>query len=146
MNENKQTSFQNDEADEGTLVKNISIHKGKVKQQDRHRQVKCQTCFREMRADNLKIHLKKQSKLVSLQEQEIREEFIRRKKMKERRHERNEMIKKIAEEESIPLECFNKNELEHESLLAVKQELVDDELLFKRKIQRGKLICGTIYN
>ena len=71
---------------------------------DRHKQVECKVCLRNMRSNTLKRHMLKHRELYTLDEDEIHDEIKRRKKLRETREEREQLVRKIAEEEGLPLE------------------------------------------
>ena len=58
------------------------------RQNDRHSQVECTICFRKMRSNNLKRHLRKHRDLYFLNENDMREEIKERKRQYEYREER----------------------------------------------------------
>ena len=66
------------------------------RQNDRHSQVECTTCFRKMRSDNLKRHLKTHRDLYSLDEKDMREEIKERKRKYEHRQERIQLAREIV--------------------------------------------------
>ena len=74
---------------------------------DRHKQVECKVCLRNMLSNNLKRHMLKHRELHELDEDEIRGEIKRRKELRETRQEREQLVKEIAAEEGFPLEYYN---------------------------------------
>ena len=65
----------------------------------RHKQIECNICLRKMRSDHLKRHMLKHQELHTLDEEEIRDEIKRRKKLRETREEREQLVRQIADEE-----------------------------------------------
>ena len=64
---------------------------------NRNKIVKCKLCFRCMRSDTLKRHMKTHQKLHALDEEEMRNEIKRRKKLYKTKEEREKLIKKIID-------------------------------------------------
>ena len=77
---------------------------------DRHVQVECAVCFKKMRSDHLKRHMRKHRDLYSLAENDMREEIQKRKRQYENRLERIQLVKEIAQQEEAPLECIEEVE------------------------------------
>ena len=75
-------------------------------QNDRHGQVECTVCFRKMRSDHLKRHMRKHRDLYSLDENGMREEIKERKRKHEDREARKQLVLEIAQQENAPLECI----------------------------------------
>ena len=98
-------------------------------QNDRHEQVECTVCFRKMRSNNMKRHMRKHRDLYSLDENGMREEIKERKRKHEDREARKQLVLEIAQQENAPLECIEvktsppKTPLDIETL---KEELLQD--------------------
>ena len=73
---------------------------------DRDRQLECTVCFKKMRSNNLKRHMRKHRDLYSLAENDLREEIQERTRQYENRMERIRLVKDIAQEEEAPLGCI----------------------------------------
>ena len=97
-------------------------------QNDRHAQVECTVCFRKMRSNNLKRHMRKHRDLYSLDEKDMREEIKERKRQYENREERTQLAREIAQQENAPLECI-------EDQTFTKQAPVDVEKLEADMVQ-----------
>ena len=76
----------------------------------RHVQVECTVCFKKMRSDNLKRHMRKHRDIYSLAENDMREEIQERKRQYENRKKIIRLIKEIAQQEEAPLECIEEVE------------------------------------
>ena len=132
--------------------------KGKAKSRsaDRHKQVECEGCFRKMRANHLKRHMRthpevmeckvclrkvhadvfkrhmlKHRKLHILDENEMREEIKRRKQLQGNITEREQLIREIAEEddneeEKEKQDDDNDEEKEKEEEVSDTKERTDD--------------------
>ena len=111
---------------------------------DYHRQVECTICFKVMRNDNLKRHMRKHRDLYSLDQKDMREEIKERKRQYDNREERKHLVREIAQEEDAPLEC-----IEEQIDTPVDEESLEDELLkgnqiYLDKIEIGKQITAII--
>ena len=109
---------------------------------DRHEQVECTVCFRKMRSDNLKRHMRKHRDLYSLDENEIREEIKERKRQYEDREERKRLVREIAQQENAPLECIEDQTVKDTK--GLKEELLQDNQEYLDKIELGKDIALII--
>ena len=74
---------------------------------DRHKQVECKVCLRKMRSNNLKRHMLKHRELYTLDEEEIRDEIKRRKKILETKEDREQLVRQIAVEEGLQPEHWD---------------------------------------
>ena len=112
---------------------------------DGHKQTEFNVCLRKMRTDNLERHMLKHRELHTLDEEEIRDEIKRRKKLRETREEREQLIRQIADEEGLPHEyCDIETPDTEEGPLPVEEELLKDGQTFTRKIERGRTICKIL--
>ena len=114
-------------------------------QKNYHKQVECTICFRVMRKDNLKRHMRKHRDLYSLDENDIREEIKERKRQHESRQERKHLVREIALQENAPLACIENQTLNTpgggESL---EEELLKGNREYLDKIELGKQITTAI--
>ena len=111
---------------------------------DRHKQAECKVCLRRMRSNNLKRHMLKHRELHTLDEDEIRDEIKRRKKLRETRKDREQLIRQIAEEEGLPAEYCDMEAPDALRAVSVEKELMDDDRIYSRKLERGKLISCVL--
>ena len=111
---------------------------------NRNKILKCKLCFRSMRSDTLKRHMKTHQKLHALDEEEMRNEIKRRKKLYKTKEERVKLMKKVIEEEHLPLECVDENELDSNSLMSLEKEMEQDDTSYEEKLQRGKEVCNIM--
>ena len=111
---------------------------------DRHRQVECTVCFKKMRSNNLKRHMRKHRDLYSLAENDLREEIQERKRQYENRMERIRLVKEIAQEEEAPLECIEEVEETSlsETLETLETEMLKDNQKYLEMIDHGKNIAS----
>ena len=96
---------------------------------DRHKQVECNVCLRKMRSDTLKRHMSKHRELHSLDEEEIRDEFKRRKKLRETREEREQLVRQIADDEGLPPEYCDIETSDTEDPIPVEVELLNFRII-----------------
>ena len=84
-------------------------------------------------------------KLYTLDDDEIRDEIKRRKKLWETKEGREQLVRQIAEEEKLPLEYCNM-EVVDDALnpISIKKQLVDDDQIYKRKIELEKIISNVL--
>ena len=94
----------------------------------RHKQTECHVCLLKMRSDHLKRHMLKHRESHNLDEEEIRDEIKRRKKLRETREEREQLVRQIADEEGLPHEYCDINTPDtEEGPLPVEEELMKDD-------------------
>ena len=92
-----------EEAD--TYSKNIDVKvdnlvvKVNSRSKNRNKTVECRVCLRVMKSDKLKRHVKTHRDILHLDNDEVRSEIKRRKKIYETNEERIQYVKKIADEE-----------------------------------------------
>ena len=97
-----------------------------------------------MRSDTLNRHMLKLRELTTLDEAEIRDEIRRRKKLRETREEREQLVSQIAHEEGLSQEYCDIETAEEEDPLSVEEELLKDDQTYTRKIDRGRTICKIL--
>ena len=80
-----------------------------------------------------------------MDEEEIRGEIKRRKKLRETREEREQLVRQIANEEGLPHEyCdFETVDME-EDPPPVEEEILKDDQTHTRKIECGRTICKIL--
>ena len=106
----------------------------------RHKQTECHVCLRKMRSDHLKRHMLKHRKLHNLDEEEIGDEIKRRKKLRETREAREQLVRQIADE-GLPHEYSDIDTPDREEdPLAVEEEQMKDDQTYTGKIERGRAI------
>ena len=71
--------------------------------QDRHRQIECDVCYRPMRSNNLHRHKKIHKDLLSLPDNEIKDELQSREEFKKKREEKIQKIEEIAKENNLTI-------------------------------------------
>ena len=131
-------------SEDTTILQEIMIPKMKPQSTDQHRQVECKICLRKMQSNNLKRHMLKHRELHTLDEDEIREEIKRRKKLRATREEREQLVRQIAEEEGLPPEYCDIEVSDTLRPISVEKELMDDENIYTRKLERGRIIANIL--
>ena len=125
----------------------VEEEKETIRNRNRNKQVECKVCLRKMRSDHLKRHMLKHRELNTLDEEEIRDEIKRRKKLRETREDREQLVRQIAEEEGLLLEYYCDIETPDAlNPISVEKEVMDDDLIYTRKIEHGKLITNILEN
>ena len=110
--------------------------------QDRHRQIECDVCYRPMRDDNLHRHKKTHKDLLSLPDNEIKDELELRQEFKKKQQEKIQRVEEIARENNlaIPEEIINKKSAE-EYVLA---RCLQNHQLYLEKIELGNQVASIV--
>ena len=114
---------------------------------DRHKKVECKLCFRVMRSDKLNRHMLKHRNLYDLDDDEIRSEIKRRKKLKERnetRKEREQRIIQIAAEEEYTIESSKEQQTSAMDIISLEEELHRTNSKYIERIELGEKIAIII--
>ena len=88
--------------------------------------------------------MRKHRELHTLDEDEIREEIKQRKKLQETREEREQLVRQIANEEGLPPEYCDIETPDALRSISVEKELIDDDKMYARKIERGNIISSIL--
>ena len=116
--------------------------------QDRHRNVLCDVCNKSMRSDHLKRHKKTHKDLLSLPDNEIKEELKTRKEIKKKQEEKIRKIEEIAKENdlAIPEEIINRKRESVDKIDDVRARCLQNHQIYLEKIQLGKQVATIIEN
>ena len=95
-------------------------------------------------SDTLKRHMRKHRELHTLDEDEIRDEIKRRKKLLETKEDREQLVWQIAVEEGLQPEHCDIDTADVLNPISVKKQLIDDDLIYMRKFERGKIITAVL--
>ena len=108
-----------------------------------HKRSKCTVCGKSMRSDNVKGHMKMHKDLLSLPEEEVKEELRARHATQLEREAKRQQIEEIARGEglSIPQEISDTQPLDKENL---RENLLRDNQLYVEKIELGKNISSIM--
>jgi len=131
-----------EEAD--TYSKNIDVKvdnlvvKVNSRSKNRNKTVECRVCLRVMKSDKLKRHMKTHRDIFHLDDDEVRSEIKRRKKIYETNEERIQYVKKIADEEGYD---FNNIDKDKKNL---RESMLQDNKDYLETIDMGKQINEII--
>ena len=111
---------------------------------NRNRKVECDVCSNPMRSDTLKRHKKTHKDLLSLPDNEIKDELQSREEFKKKREEKIQKIEEIAKENNltIPDEIIEKrksNEIDD-----IRTRCLQNYQLYLEKIEIGKQVATII--
>ena len=76
---------------------------------DRHKIVECKICFKSIRSDNLKRHMKQHSDLMTMDEDEAYNEIRLRKQQHKEKQKQQLMLNSIVQEMDAPYECIEQD-------------------------------------
>ena len=109
----------------------------------RHRKVICLVCEKTMDSDKLKRHNLIHKDLLSLPEEEVKEELRARHAVQLEREAKRQQIEKIALEEgiSLPKEINGTQPIDEENL---RESLLQDNQVYLEKIELGKNISSIL--
>ena len=111
---------------------------------DRHKTVVCNICEKPMRSDHIKRHKKSHKDLLSLSDNEIKDELQYREEFKKKREEKIQRIEEIAKENNlaIPDEIAEKGKSDK----IVHTRCLQNYQLYLEKIEIGKQVATIIEN
>ena len=114
------------------------------KMPNKHKISKCLVCEKWMRADNAKGHMKIHKDLLSLPEEEVKEELRARHAMQLEREAKRQRIEEIAYTEGIlvPKEIIEISSEFNEGNL--REDMLKDNQLYLERIELGKKIDAII--
>ena len=114
--------------------------------QDRHRQVECDVCSKPMRSDNLKRHKETHKDLLSLPDNEIKDELKSRQEIKKRHEEKIQKVVEIARENDLPIpeEIINRKHESTEEIDDVYARCLQNHQLYLEKIELGKQVATIV--
>ena len=111
-----------------------------------NKNIKCVVCSRYIRSDHMKRHTKTHKDILSLGEEEARQELRSRHEVQMQREEKRQKLEEIAQQEGIPANlCTDISTtsfmLDHKNL---KEELLHDNQIYLDKIELGNQIATII--
>ena len=115
---------------------------------DRHKKVECDVCSKLMRSDNLKRHKQTHRDLLSLPDDEIKNELETRQEIKKKREEKIQKIEEIAKENNlaIPDEITSRKRESVDKIADVRTRCLQNQQLYLEKIELGKQVATIIEN
>ena len=108
------------------------------------KKVECTICFKTMRSDTLKRHMKQHKDLYLLDEDEARQEIVLRKKIRREQETKQLNLERIANEEGASVECIEQDTKLHglTPLPSIDNDEVHRRLLFAQREYDQKLMLG----
>ena len=79
-----------------------------------------------------------------MDEEEIRDENKRRKKLRETREEREQLVRQVADEDGLPPEYCDMGTSDTQDPIPVEEELLNGDQTYTRKIERVRTICNIL--
>ena len=70
---------------------------------NRHKHIHCSICGKSIRSDHMKRHTKTHKDILSLPEEEARQELRNRHEVQMQRDEKRQKLEEIAQQEGIPV-------------------------------------------
>ena len=113
------------------------------KMQNRNRKAECNVCGKAMRSDHLKRHKKIHKNLLSLPDNEIKDELKSRQEIKKKQEEKIQKVVEIARENdlAIPDEIVSKKRESAEKIDDVRAKCLQSQQLYLEKIELGKQVA-----
>ena len=105
---------------------------------DRHKKVRCLVCGKYIRSDTLKRHQRTHKDILTMNEDEVREELTARHAVSLAREEKRQKIEEMARKEGIPL---SKDIIDNGDDGDLEDDLLKDNQLYLERIELGKKIA-----
>ena len=118
-----------------------------AKRQNGHKTVRCTVCWKYMRSDNLNRHLRTHKDILSMTDEEAREELKERHELHKQRVEGMRRITKLSLEENIPIELCRDlmtPGLSPEIKRDTREEMILNKQEYLEKIELGKEVAACI--
>ena len=111
-----------------------------------NKNIKCMICSRFIRSDHMKRHTKTHKDILSLGEEEARQELRSRHEVQMQREEKRQKLEEIAQQEGIPANLCT--DISTTSFILdpknLKEELLHDNQIYLDKIELGNQIATII--
>ena len=108
---------------------------------DRHKMVRCKVCARCIRSDHAKRHARTHKDILTMSDQDVREELRSRQLVKMRREEQQQRVMEIAQQENISIDLHPEQSIDTEIL---RGDLLRDNQEYLYQIELGKQISNII--
>ena len=108
---------------------------------DRHKMVRCKVCNRSIRSDHVKRHARTHKDILTMSDQDVREELRSRQLVKMRREEQQQRVMEIAQQENISIDLHPEQSIDTELL---RSDLLLDNQEYLYQIELGKQISNII--
>ena len=114
--------------------------------QDRHKTVVCDICDKSMRSNNLRRHKQTHKDLLSLPDDEIKNELVTRQEIKKKQEEKIQRIEEIAKENdlAIPEEIVSRKRESVDEIDDVRTRCLQNQQLYLEKIELGKQVATIV--
>ena len=111
---------------------------------DRHKKVRCLVCSRSMRSDILKRHASTHKDILSMSEDEAREELKARHEVNLEREKKRQNIEEIAHKEGILLPKYIIEASFNDDDGDLEDDMLQDNQLYFERIELGKRIAAIL--
>ena len=111
------------------------------KELNRNKQVRCPVCARSIRSDNAKRHARTHKNILTMSDQDVREELRSRQVVKIHREEQQQRVMEIAQQENISIDLYPEQTIDTELL---RSDLLRDNQEYLYQIELGKQISNII--
>ena len=111
------------------------------KKSDRHKQVECVVCFKKVRSNNMRRHLRTHKRFYAVDEEELlQQKHIYEKTMEEIRLEKQT----VQHEEKEVVKCTDDIARSTISFHALEAEMLKDDQKYLEMLERGKHIIDLL--
>ena len=107
---------------------------------DRHKMTRCKICARSIRSDHVKRHARTHKNILTMSDQDVREELRSRQVVKIHREEQQQRVMEIAQQENISID-LSEQTIDTELL---RSDLLRDNQEYLYQIELGKQISNII--
>ena len=113
---------------------------------NRNRNAECDVCGKLMRSDNLTRHKQTHKDLLSLPDDEIKNELVTRQEIKKKQEEKIQRIEEIAKENdlAIPEEIVSRKRESVDEIDDVRTRCLQNQQLYLEKIELGKQVATIV--
>ena len=108
---------------------------------NRNKRVRCKLCNRSIRSDNANRHARTHKDILTMSDQDVREELRSRQLVKMRREEQQQRVMEIAQQENISIDLHPEQSIDTEIL---RGDLLRDNQEYLYQIELGKQISNII--
>ena len=111
-----------------------------------NKKVQCMICSRSILSDHLKRHARTHKDILTMTEDEVREELRIRKSSHLQREANRQKVIKIAQQENIPIECCSVANTPVSMLdtPSLREDMLRDNKIYLYKIEIGKQISSIM--
>ena len=112
---------------------------------DRHKIVRCKVCSKSMRSDTLKRHTKTHKDILTMSDDNVRDELRARHSAQLLREERQQAVEEIAQQENIPIDYCKTSTTLVEFPSSLQAEMMQDNQDYLDKIELGRQVAAVAY-